>query len=93
MLYTPNLELGITVPGWEREQGRFCGSREGARGRSKGAQREHEGASREYKGASREHWGAASEERKAQQERRGSGSSESLIWLPPIRLQLLLLFT
>ena len=39
IIYTPNLGLGITVPGREREQGRFRGSREGA-GREQGGSRE-----------------------------------------------------
>ena len=32
IIYTPNLGLEITVPGWKREQGRFRESSEGARG-------------------------------------------------------------
>ena len=39
IIYTPNLGLEIAVPGREREQGRFRGSIEGARG-SKREQRE-----------------------------------------------------
>ena len=64
-IYTPNLGSGIALPGREREQGRFRGSSEGARGSIKGAMREHGGAggstgehggeggrvSRQYKGA------------------------------------------
>ena len=51
IIYTPNLGLEITLPGREREQGRFRGSSEGARGRSKGASKEHEGALREHRGS------------------------------------------
>ena len=51
IIYTPNLGLGITSPGGEREQGRFRGSIAGARGRSKGASREQGGALGEHKGA------------------------------------------
>ena len=34
ILYTPNLGWGVAVPGREREQSRFRGSTEGARGAS-----------------------------------------------------------
>ena len=37
IIYTPNLGLRITIPGLEREQGRFRGSTKGAKGRSGGA--------------------------------------------------------
>ena len=37
IIYTPNLGFAITLPGREREQGRFRGSSEGAWGRSEGA--------------------------------------------------------
>ena len=36
IIYTPNLGLEIAVPGREREQGRFRGSTEGARGSTMG---------------------------------------------------------
>ena len=55
VIYTPNLGSRITLPGREREQGRFRVSTEGAKGRSEGVAREHEGASREYEGALGEH--------------------------------------
>ena len=42
IIYTPNLELRIAVSVREREQGRFRGSNEGARGSSEGAPREHQ---------------------------------------------------
>jgi hypothetical protein len=51
IIYTPNLGFEITVLGREREHGRFRGSSEGARGRSKGAPREPGGA---LKGAAKE---------------------------------------
>ena len=44
IIYTPNLELGIALPGREREQGRFRGSSEGARGSNEGAEGSTEGA-------------------------------------------------
>ena len=47
IIYTPNLGWGITVPGREREQGRFRGSIEGAPGSSEGAPGSSEGAVRE----------------------------------------------
>ena len=47
IIYTPNLGFEIAVPGREREQGRFRGSSEGARGSTEGAQWEHWGAARE----------------------------------------------
>lgn len=46
--YIPNLGLEIAVSVRDREQGRFRGSNEGARVRSKGASGEHGGASREH---------------------------------------------
>ena len=58
IIYTPNLGSRIALSGRKREQGRFRGSTEGAKGRSEGAMSEHEGASREHEGASREHWGS-----------------------------------
>ena len=39
IIYSPNLGLEIAVPGREREQSRFRGSREGAGGSKKGARR------------------------------------------------------
>jgi len=48
IIYTPNLGLGITLPGREREQGRFRGSREGARGSSEGVR----GSSKGVRGSS-----------------------------------------
>ena len=71
IIYTPNLRLKVTVLGREREQGRFKGSTEGARGRSEGAPREHGGAPREHWGAAREHWGAAREHWGVASEQRG----------------------
>ena len=66
IIYTPNLGLRSAVPGWERKQGHFRGSSEGVRGRSEGV-----GAStREARGSTGAH-----------HEKRGSGSSESPIWL------------
>jgi len=44
IIYTPNLGLGIAVPGREREQGRFRASTEGARGSREGARGSIEGA-------------------------------------------------
>jgi hypothetical protein len=52
IIYTPNLGLGIAVSVREREQGRFRGSSEGARGRSKEALRKHGGARGSTEGAS-----------------------------------------
>ena len=43
IIYTPNLGSEITLFDREREQGRFRGSSEGARGRSEGAPGEHRG--------------------------------------------------
>ena len=43
IISSPNLGFEIAIPGREREQGRFRGSTEGARGRSEGASREHKG--------------------------------------------------
>ena len=98
IIYTPNLGLWITRFDREREQGRFRGSNEEARRRSKGVLREQEG-SRESKGeqkaSTREHGGALRRKKRAeraQQEKRYSGFSKSLIWLHPTPLQLLLLF-
>ena len=58
IIHTPNLGLGVTIPGWEKEQSRFRGSIEGAKRRSKRAAREHEGvqvSSEGARGAQREH--------------------------------------
>ena len=44
IIYTPNLGFGITLFDREREQGRFRGSSEGARGSNEGATREQGGA-------------------------------------------------
>ena len=44
IIYTPNLGFEITIPGREREQGRFRGSSEGARGSTEGAKGSTEGA-------------------------------------------------
>ena len=52
------------------------------------AEGEHGGAAREQGGASREQGGASKEHRGSK-----GGAVKSLIWLPPFRLQLLLLFT
>ena len=52
MLYTPRtLGLGIAVLDQGRERGRFRGSTEGARRRSKGASREQGGALSEQRGS------------------------------------------
>lgn len=56
IIYTPNLGLRIALPGQAREQGRFRGSREGARGSTKGAGGSSGGAPREQEGAL---WGSA----------------------------------
>ena len=49
VLYYPlNLGLGIAFSVQEREQGRFRGSIDGAKGRSKRALREHGGALRKH---------------------------------------------
>ena len=54
IIYTPNLGLRITIPGREREQGRFRGSTKGAKGRSGGARASIEGA----RGSTGEHRGS-----------------------------------
>ena len=51
IVYTPILGSEIAVPGRDREQGRFRGSSEGARERSKGAPGEHGGAAMEQQGS------------------------------------------
>ena len=61
IIYTPNLGFVITVPGREREQGRFKGSTEGVRRRSKGALREYKGTRGSIKrarGSKREYYRA-----------------------------------
>ncbi len=63
IIYTPNLGFEIAVSVREREQGRFRGSNEGARGRSKGAPGEHGGARGSIEGALREHGGTPREQR------------------------------
>ena len=44
IVYIPNLGSRIALPGREREQSRFRGSIEGAKGRSEGALEEQKGA-------------------------------------------------
>ena len=56
IIYTLNLGWAIAVPGWEREQGRFRGSSEGAARKHGGASREHGGSKGEHGGAL---WGSA----------------------------------
>ena len=51
IIHTPNLGFEIAVSVREREQGRFRGSRGGARGSSERALREHGRATREQEGA------------------------------------------
>ena len=79
IIYAPNLGSMIAVLGREREQGRFGGSSEGARGRSKRAQasvRDHYGAVQGSKEAQQEStseregslWGSAREQRGAARE-------------------------
>ena len=47
IIYTPNLGLVIAISGWEREQSRFRGSSEGARG----SKREYRGSIEEQRGS------------------------------------------
>ena len=63
IIYTPNLGSRIALSGRKREQGRFRGSTEGAKGRSEGAMSEQRGASSEHEGAPGEHEGAPGEHR------------------------------
>ena len=56
IIYTPNLGLGI--PGREREQGRFRGSNEGARREHRGSKGEHRGSTGAQQGSMSEHEGA-----------------------------------
>lgn len=58
IIYTPSLGLPITLPGREREQGRFRGSSEGARGSIEGARGSTVGARGSAEGAEREHYRA-----------------------------------
>ena len=81
IIYTPNLGLGIALPGREREQGRFGGSIEGAQVSIEGAQGSSEGARGSIEGARGSTVGQC----------RGAAGG-SLNWLPCTRLQLLALF-
>ena len=56
-MYSPNLGLEFTVPGRERDQGRFSGTK----GRSREVAREHGRAKREHRGSKRGKGGAATE--------------------------------
>ena len=76
-IYTPSLGVKIAVLDREREHGRFSGSTERAKRRSKGAVSEYGGASKEHRGST----GGAEREHETVQ-RRSSG-------LPLSRLELL----
>jgi len=66
IIYTPNLGFAIAVFVREREQGRFRGSTEGARGHSKGA-----------RGSTGEHGGALGRSKRA----KGGAAREERFWL------------
>ena len=92
IIYTPNLGLGTILFDWKRKQGRFRGSSEGAKRRSKGALSKEKKVVGEQWESSEGVEGAAREQRFrffTSEEARCNGS---LIWLPPSRLQLLTLF-
>jgi len=55
IIYTPNLELAIAIFVREREQGRFRGSHEGAKGSTGGAGGKQGGSRWGAGGAPREH--------------------------------------
>jgi len=97
-IYTPNLGLEITIFVLGREQGRFRGSREGARG-SKGEQGGAGGSTKGARGARREREGSTGEHEGSKGARREQGSTKgargrstrgaaqgSLNWLPRNRL-------
>ena len=58
-IYTPNLELAIAIFVREREQDRFRGSHEGAKGSTGGAGGEQGGSRESTEGAPREQGGVA----------------------------------
>ncbi len=55
IIFTQNLGSEIAIPGREREQGRFRGSTEGAKGRIERVRGSREGARESTGGAEREH--------------------------------------
>jgi len=94
IIYTPNLGLEIAVSVREREQGRFRGSSEGARGSIEGARGSSEGARGSIEGAGGSTEGAAREHERARGSTMGQcrgAASGSLKWLSSSWLELPLL--
>ena len=90
IIYIPNLGFVVAVSVWERKQGCFRGSSEGARGSNGGALRDDGRATGEHWRSKREHCGAAQGRSKWEPEMDPSalGLSYSLrlseTWAPPL---------